>query len=457
MAADCTTGAGATEEVGCVIIGGGPVGGSAAWFLAEHERAQTEGTSIVCVHDPRNRGAHEDWSRLARLSFDGPADEMELSRHALELLDLVDEVRAMNSGAPVVPLRPGMVFLASPGTALANAVAHGAETYSDAEFRQVDWRELETLFPGNNFALPEGTLAWTHPAGYCVSPLELAESTRRMAMSYGVELVEGRAQIDCAERNLIRVTLDSGRELLTRRCFLFAGAASKQLVHEALEREPERNAPLQVPEFDNTYITAISTVRYSHVHHPATPAVGSGHVVTPIILGQLNAPEHIDFQANFSIVAEEYGDVLKTRLSGSVGSEVIDNVADLARIGMDGKQDAEMAATYQRFFGACFPFLKTDTPLDFNRCVTYRNHAPAFSGTSLVVKGVAQSQDEPPSSLMTTVGCFGVGVKFGPALGQAAAAHTFGDDLVTGMNVFTSGDPELDFDESSGDMEERAY
>ena len=186
MAADCTTGAGATEEVGCVIIGGGPVGGSAAWFLAEHERAQTEGTSIVCVHDPRNRGAHEDWSRLSRLSFDRPADEMELSRHALELLDLVDEVRAMNSGAPVVPLRPGMVFLASPGTALANAVAHGAETYSDAEFRQVDWRELDTLFPGNNFALPEGTLAWTHPAGYCVSPLELAESTRRMAMAASV-------------------------------------------------------------------------------------------------------------------------------------------------------------------------------------------------------------------------------------------------------------------------------
>ena len=37
------------------------------------------------------------------------------------------------------------------------------------------------------------------------------------------------------------------------------------------------------------------------------------------------------------------------------------------------------------------------------------------------------------------MGCFGVGVKFGPALGQAAAAHAFGDDVETGMHVFESG------------------
>jgi len=55
---------------------------------------------------------------------------------------------------------------------------------------------------------------------------------------------------------------------------------------------------------------------------------------------------------------------------------------------------------------------------------------------------------------MTTVGCFGVGVKFGPALGQAAAAHEYGDDLELGMNVFQSG--ELP-DEEGGERVERAW
>ena len=41
---------------------------------------------------PTDGGAHEDWSRLARLSFDGPEEEMECSEHAIELLDLIEEV-----------------------------------------------------------------------------------------------------------------------------------------------------------------------------------------------------------------------------------------------------------------------------------------------------------------------------------------------------------------------------
>ena len=53
----------------------------------------------------KNKGAHEDWSRLARLSFDGPVEEMNLSRHAIGLIDLIDEVRSMQSGAPIVPVR----------------------------------------------------------------------------------------------------------------------------------------------------------------------------------------------------------------------------------------------------------------------------------------------------------------------------------------------------------------
>lgn len=79
------TGPADVEVADYVVVGAGPVGASTAWFLSEHEQAEDK--SIVLIHDPTDRGAHEDWSRLARLSFDGPADEMELSRHAVSLLD----------------------------------------------------------------------------------------------------------------------------------------------------------------------------------------------------------------------------------------------------------------------------------------------------------------------------------------------------------------------------------
>merc|ERR1711871_555900 len=139
-----------------VIIGGGPVGASTAWFLSENELEN--GKSVLLIHDPKNKGAHEDWSRLARLSFDGPIEEMQLSRHAIELIDLIDEVRSMQSGAPIVPVRPGMLFLASPGTNMAKVCKNG-ENYGDQQYVQRSPDELEDIFPGNKFDLPSDTYA----------------------------------------------------------------------------------------------------------------------------------------------------------------------------------------------------------------------------------------------------------------------------------------------------------
>ena len=117
-----------------IVVGGGPVGTATAWQLGERN-AESEGDeSVLLIHDPKNAGAHEDWSRLARLSFDGPADELELSRHAIELLKTVDEVRSYQSGAPVVPVSPGMLFLASPGTPMAKACAYAEANYNDPDF-----------------------------------------------------------------------------------------------------------------------------------------------------------------------------------------------------------------------------------------------------------------------------------------------------------------------------------
>merc|ERR1711871_1427966 len=197
------------------------------------------------------------------------------------------------------------------------------------------------------------------------------------------------------------------------------------------------------------YITAISTVRYRHRNEVATPAPGSNQVCPPIILGQLDLdPEICEFQANFSVVAEEYEDVYKTRLSGASGSETIPRVEDMHKQDMD---DKTMGEIYGRVFGSLFPFLETEKALGFNRCITYRNHIPAFSDTSLLSVDVGEGDKS--SKMLTTAGCFGVGVKFGPVLGEAAAAYTDGDELAVGMNVIESG---IEHD-LSGDNIERAW
>jgi hypothetical protein len=150
-------------------------------------------------------------------------------------------------------------------------------------------------------------------------------------------------------------------------------------------------------------------------------------------------PELLGHQANFSIVAEEMGDVLKCRLSGSSGAEIVETVAGMHELAQKGV-DTAMAANYKKVFGALFPFLETESALDFNRCVTYRNRNPHFSGTSLLEKSVGVTGK---SRVMVSPGCYGVGVKFGPALGEAAAAHSLGNAVHEGMNIFTSADPKL--------------
>ena len=83
-----------------------------------------------------------------------------------------------------------MLFLASPGTAMAQTCTFG-ESYDDPEFIRRSPDELEDLFPGNKFVLPPDTLCWTHPTGLCVSPIELADTARNTAAAYGVSIKEG--------------------------------------------------------------------------------------------------------------------------------------------------------------------------------------------------------------------------------------------------------------------------
>lgn len=148
---------------------------------------------------------------------------------------------------------------------------------------------------------------------------------------------------------------------------------------------------------------------------------GVAQVIPPIVLGQIVMKDLMDYTANFSIVAEEMGNVYKCRLSGKAGSEIIPTVGEMYSA-VSEEQNKQQADDYQRFFGACFPFLNTAKALDFNRCVTYRNHKAKFNGYSLLKKSIGDL------NLFTTPGCFGVGVKFGPLLGELAADTVLGNE-----------------------------
>eukprot|EP00928_Gymnodinium_smaydae_P054540 TRINITY_DN38293_c0_g1_i1.p2 TRINITY_DN38293_c0_g1~~TRINITY_DN38293_c0_g1_i1.p2 ORF type:complete len:482 (+),score=134.78 TRINITY_DN38293_c0_g1_i1:65-1510(+) len=414
------------------ILGGGPVGASTAWQLAEKLAERGEERKVVMVHDPTRKGAYEDYSRLARLSFDSNAAEMEVSRHALELLDLVDEVQSYNSGSPVIPMRPGMLFVASPGTPLAAALERG-EAHGDSTFRRHTAAEVNKLYPGNEFNLPEDTLCWSHPLGYCVDPIQMAVSLQQMSKSYGVEVVEGWANLDMAETGDNFVISTDGTDVVSKNCFLFPGARNQEIVDLAIKRG-EKNRALEMVDLQSNYITAISTVRFAHANGPlslkydAAPArdvvecAGDGldQVIPPIVLGQIVKKDLLSYTANFSIVAEELGNVYKVRLSGKAGSEVIPRVGDMYSAVSDA-QNEEQLADYQRFFSVLFPYLDTSKALDFNRCITYRNKKPKFNGYSLLRKSMGDL------NLFTTPGCFGVGVKFGPLLGELAADNVLGN------------------------------
>ena len=55
--------------------------------------------------------------------------------------------------------------------------------------------------------------------------------------------------------------IDSGQDDIAR-----MGKTRYKILEEACERSNSDN--LRIQEFDNTYITAISTIRYQHVHKP---------------------------------------------------------------------------------------------------------------------------------------------------------------------------------------------
>jgi len=256
--------------------------------------------------------------------------------------------------------------------------------------------------------------------------------------------VEGWANVDMDATGESIVVSTDDTTVRTKNLHLMPGARTQEIVQTSVDRGKDGNPShkhnhlLDMEDLATNYITAISTVRYRHANFPleleydasqtrdVEEVKASGEdlkqVIPPIVLGQINMPDLIAYTANFSIVAEEMGNVYKVRLSGASGSEVISRVGEMYAEVTDD-QNAKMQDDYQNFFSVVFPYLDTRKALDFNRCITYRNHNPKFNGYSLLRKKIGDDL-----SLVTTPGCFGVGVKFGPILGELAANAAVGNE-----------------------------
>lgn len=346
-----------------VIVGGGPVGSSLARIKAQG------GERVVLIHNPLDLGSHNDISRLVRPALDADATQLALSYKALEGLLNLNAYLIGRQG--FITKKPGVLFLASPGTLLARRLA---ETESfEKKLRKLNFSELSQLFPDLPFANFDELQIWFHPEGYVVDPLALVRLNHQIAKEAGCEIIEGRAELDFSNP-YYQVSIQ-GQEIKTRELYLLAGAQNKALA-----------ANLQIPSFDNTYLSAISTLRFRL----------NSQKTMPITVGELTLPEFPGL-LDFSTMPEPKG-IVKTRLSGFGESERVEKVENKNTL------EAEPAkANAIKLFSQIFPFLFD--PHDFSRCVTYRNKDPNLHGLSFL------QARSPASVLTTTLGCYGVGVR----------------------------------------------
>ena len=418
-----------------IIIGGGPIGSSTAMFLSEENK--NENTLLIC--DDKDRGSYEDWSKILRLSLDSNINEYNLSKHSYDIIQMLDEIRSTKPGHNIMSIQSGVLFLASPNTNLAKKCLYSLNNNKDYnddnddedQFKLLNIKDINDIF-NISLNLPKETLCFYHPRAAAINPIELVYTLRGLAQNNGLQIMNNKKIVSLKyidNDDKILICSNDNDIFSTKNLYLFCGARNKELGKDFAK------------EFDETYITAISTIRYN-----ANCDVN----VHPIILGQLDLDKSmIDHQANFSVIPEiddNGNNIVKIRLSGKNGSEVIET-----REGLDCEyilnQNDEMIKLSKNIFGELLPYIDNEKPLDFNRCCTYRNHFTHFNGTSLLNIPLSTS-----SSIMTTVGCYGVGVKFAPVLGEAAVAFKNNESVQDGIKIFESGDNaniEMDFVEKA--------
>ncbi len=170
-----------------LIVGGGVIGSSAAFFLASHPRFS--GEVVVIERDPTYRTASSALSASAIRQQFSTAINIELSRFGVEFLRRAGEHLAADDDQPDVGLRePGYLFLATPA---------GLPVLEQNHRLQRDHRvDVTLLGPGDLSA----RFPWLSTEGIAVGSLGLSgegwfdgyallQAFRRKAQSLGVRYV----------------------------------------------------------------------------------------------------------------------------------------------------------------------------------------------------------------------------------------------------------------------------
>ena len=380
-----------------IIVGGGPLGASLAHKLTQNKQA------VTLIHKANDQGSHHDASRLARLAFDGTIDEFKLSQQSiLDLLKLHKKSRGK-----VIQAKPGVLFIASPHTPLATKLKTG-EKY-DSALIAVSKQQLNNRFPGYGFNLPAETLYWYHHAGYVINPIALTAINLQLAEQQGCEVIDDEAAITISDEGF-HVSTHTHQNFNTLNLYLLTGARNKEIAAAG---------KLGIPEFNQTYLTAISTIRYQSQMVRDWMPITVGSV-------QLDTMPHL---LDFSTMPESKT-VIKTRLSGAKGSEEIATVQDKDALPTHCARTDSIT-----IFKSIFTNL--GLPIDFNRCVTYRNTDTSVNGLSFLnanyfnpAEGASQT-----SSLLTTLGCYGVHVKYSSIMANAMYQYTCHKAKVNGFHI----------------------
>ncbi|MAZ78168.1 MAG: hypothetical protein CMF39_05770 [Legionellaceae bacterium] len=363
-----------------IIIGGGPVGSAAAVELSKRCR------DVMLAHDPKDLGSHNDESRLVRLAVEEDVASYHRSRAAIDML--LD--RNQFSETSFMLSKPGVLFVASEGTPLAQKLK--ASSYQD--LHQLSEAELQALYPEFKFSFPDNTLFWVHEDGYVVNPAELSNTNRLLAQQRGCEIVSANAEVMMRDAKLL-VGVEGGLYSAPD-IFMLTGSRNKEILQSSL---PELSGDLSTVS-----LTAISTRRYS--------SGGTSYPLMPIMVGEIKHdtyPHIFDFST-----MPESTSLVKTRLSGFGDSEVIPCADHHIAMDNDG-----MKMLYDEFFPSISPAFHT--PIDFNRCVTYRNSAQHNPVDYFNVNLTTQSRHATTQRIFTTLGCFGVHVRYGLLMGKKLA------------------------------------
>ena len=116
-------------------------------------------------------------------------------------------MQSYNSGAPVIPIKSGILFVASEGTIMHQRCSMG-EMFGDDQYMKIPASSLETFYADNKFSLPMKTSCWSHPIGYSIDPMQMSICLQKSAAAYGIETIDGYAKVTI---NNITIQVGSGR------------------------------------------------------------------------------------------------------------------------------------------------------------------------------------------------------------------------------------------------------